>query len=597
MRKPRLIFSIFILFSAVFAEVAEQGHDGVIYINTQQVPTDGKTTEVKFQLANPGRYSLQLVHTPEDAGKELIATATINAEKAGGKLERKYWIEDGIVSTFAEPLELANPGEYTVSISCAKAPQWIRVVPTIYEQSRIMVGSKARHDQWVKMAQSPQKKKAMEWYQEAKFGMFVHWGVYSLAAGSWKDVKIEDSEHNGPKVAEWLMFTFQIPRAEYKEYAKQFNPDASFADAFATLAQKTGMKYMVITSKHHDGFALFDSEHSQWDIGESSPYNGDLILELYEACQKVGVEFGVYYSHGHDWMDGADANYTKIKNVRDEYNVPTRPNGKNLWDPSNDVYEEYLEKKSYAQVKELVKKMPKLKLIWFDGDGLITEKQAFRFYKMVYDLNPNIVINRRVGYEYGDYMDAGDNRTPKAGELTPKYFETCGTANHSWGFKAHDHEWKTTPQLLRNFVDIISKGGNYLLNIGPDGKGKVPEPCAKNFVEMGEWIKNHGDAIYGTERWITFSEGVDPSKKAKNKQGEFWFSAKENKVYAMTLTAAPEKVTINSFGEKVAGKISKLRLLNGPELTEWEQTEEGVTIDFSGIKTKPSGYALEVSLK
>ena len=140
--------------------------------------------------------------------------------------------------------------------------------------------------------------------------------------------------------------------------------------------------------------------------------------------------------------------------------------------------------------------MPELKLIWFDGDGLLTEAQAFRFYEMIYKLNPSVIVSRRVGYDFGDYIDAGDNKTPAASELAAKHFETCGTANHSWGFKAHDHRWKSANQLLRNFVDIVSKGGNYLLNIGPDGKGRVPEPCVESFQEMGDWVKTNSCLLY-----------------------------------------------------------------------------------------------------
>jgi alpha-L-fucosidase len=142
--------------------------------------------------------------------------------------------------------------------------------------------------------------------------------------------------------------------------------------------------------------------------------------------------------------------------------------------------------------------LSELRLIWFDGEGLITEAQAFRFYKMIYDLNPSIIINRRVGYDFGDYVDAGDHKTPTESELAAKHFETCGTANHAWGFKAHNHNWRSSNELLRKFVDIVSKGGSYLLNIGPDGKGRVPEPCVKSFLDMGTWVRTNSDAIFGT---------------------------------------------------------------------------------------------------
>ncbi|MEI6892821.1 MAG: alpha-L-fucosidase [Pontiella sp.] len=582
--------------SARADERVQQREDNCVIVDTREIAFDGKSLTVEFEMLHPGDYVVQLVHAPEAAGKSLLASATVNGSPVGGNLKRDYWIEDGIVSTFTEGVLFSEAGKYSIAVTCTQKPVKVRVIPTVYWRSRIKVGSEKYYDEWIKMHQSPEKQAGLEWYKNAKFGMFIHWGVYSQAAGSWKGTKIEDSGITGPRVAEWLMFTFNIPRAEYREFARQFNPDQSFAKNIAKLAADTGMKYMVITSKHHDGFALFDSAHSDWDIADATPYKGDLIKELYDACQAEGIGFGVYYSHGHDWMDGTDAGYAEVKKTWDEYKVPIRPNGKNFWDPSPNAYLDYLENKAYPQVAELIQLMPELKLIWFDGDGLITEAQALRFYRMIYEMNPSIVVNRRVGYEYGDYIDAGDNTTPKAGELVAKYFETCGTANHSWGFKAHDEDWKSTNQLLRNFCDIISKGGNYLLNIGPDGKGRVPELCANRFVEMGTWVKTNADAIYGTTRWTRFSENVNPKKGAESIPGEFWFSAKDNKVYAMSITPAPKTVKIESFNTS-AGKITAVRLLGSDAPLTWTQGFQSLEIDFSGIKTSENGFGVEVEFE
>ncbi|MDF7823540.1 alpha-L-fucosidase [Pontiellaceae bacterium B12227] len=574
------------------APMAVQRADSCVVAGAGQAKVAGNRMTVDFELRQPGDYVIQLVHQPATAGKELAASVLLDGSMHCNQLKRSYWIEDGIVSTFGTPVHLPKPGKYSVAVECDVKPLKVRLIPWVFFKSRIVVGSEKHYDEWVRMHQSPEKLAAMEWYKNARFGMFIHWGVYSQAAGSWKGTKIEDSPFKGPRVAEWLMYTFNISREEYREFARQFNPDASFALNIARLAKETGMKYVVITAKHHDGFALFDSACSDWDVADASPYEGDLIKELYDACRAEGLDFGVYYSHGHDWMDGSDADYANVKKKNDEYGVPTRPNGKNRWDPSPNAYADYLEGKAYPQIAELIKLMPDLRLIWFDGEGLITEAQALRFYKMIYDLNPNIVVNRRVGYEYGDYMDAGDNTTPKAGELVAKYFETCGTANHSWGFKAHDHNWKSTNQLLRNFVDIISKGGNYLLNIGPDGKGRVPEPCADHFVEMGQWVKTNADAIFGTTRWIKFNENVNPKKGAVSVSGEFWFSAKGNKVYAMSITPAPQKVRIESLNRS-SGKVSALRLLGSDVRLNWKQTDEALEINFSGIETDANGFVIE----
>ena len=249
-------------------------------------------------------------------------------------------------------------GRHTLAVQSELMPSMVRLASEAYEKSRIHTSSSKYYEPWLKMHRSPEKQAALARYKENRFGMFIHWGVYSVAGGSWKGTRIEQSGIRGPRVAEWLMFTFNISRAEYREFAKQFNPDKSFAENTAKLAKDTGMKYVVITAKHHDGFALFDSPCSDWDVTDACPYEGDLIKELYDACRAEGLDFGVYYSHGHDWTDGTDANYANVKKVRDALGVPTRPNGKNLWDPSPNSYADYLENKAYPQIAELIKLMP-----------------------------------------------------------------------------------------------------------------------------------------------------------------------------------------------------------------------------------------------
>ncbi len=556
--------------------------------------TGGDLLTWDFDLRHPGAYVVQLISPPTEAYGESTAQVETGTVRLNGPLEKVYLIEEGLVSQLAAPINYGAAGNQTLSLRTDLAVTQVRLVPQGYVNSRISISSRHYYDQWLKMHESPAKRAAMAWYQQARFGMFIHWGVYAEAAGSWKGTPIEQGD--GPKVAEWIMFAFKISRQEYREYAKHFKPDKSFAANIACLAKETGMKYVVITAKHHDGFGLFDSAHSDFDIADSTAYQGDLIKELYEACRAEGLEFGVYYSHGNDWSEGGDGNFANVKQVNDAYGVPTRPQGKNLWDPSPNSHAEYLERKAYPQVAELIGLLPDLRLIWFDGEGLITEAQAFRFYQMVYELNPNIIVNRRVGYDFGDYVDAGDNKTPTESELAAKHFETCGTANHSWGFKAQDHAWKSSNELLRKFVDIVSKGGNYLLNIGPDGKGHVPEPCQQRFLEMGEWVRTNADAVFGTSRWHTYHEGVSRSDAGMSRPNEFWFSAKDNKVYAMALAQAPHSVRIGAL-KKSAGTITGVRLLGSQVKLKWIQTAEALEVGFGEVATSANGYALEVTLK
>ncbi|CAA6692740.1 MULTISPECIES: alpha-L-fucosidase [unclassified Lentimonas] len=593
MKSALLAFSFCLINPLFGAEAVSQRADSSVIMPAPQAELQGSQLSWDFDLTYPGKYTLQLVVALDGAEAEHVGVARLDGELVGDVLTKTYIIEEGLVSEFKKPVTIEEAGTYTLTVESSLPIIKARLVPYGYTSSRIFLSSDKYYDAWLKMHQSPAKVAAMEWYQQARFGMFIHWGIYSAAAGSWEGQRIEEGQ--GPSVAEWIQFAFQISREEYREYAKNFNPDKSFAVNIAKLAKDTGMNYVVITSKHHDGFALFDSACSEWDIADATDYDGDLVKELYDACRAEGIDFGVYYSHGNDWGDGGDGNYANVKAANDVYGVPTRPNGKNLWDPSPNTHAEYLDQKAYPQIQELVEMLPDLRLIWFDGDGLISERQAFDFYKLVYDLNPNIVVNRRVGYDFGDYIDAGDNKTPAGSELAAKHFETCGTANHSWGFKAYDHHWKSGNQLLRNFVDIVSKGGNYLLNIGPTSEGKVPEPCVQSFLEVGEWVKVNRDAIFGTTRWTTFREGVKQVKDSESKPTEFWFSAKGDKVYVMSLVPAEGVAMVQSLNAS-AGKVVAVRLLGSDVSLSWKQTENALEVDLSGVESGANGYALEVIL-
>lgn len=457
------------------------------------------------------------------------------------------------------------------------------------------------------MHQSPEKQATLKWFKDARFGMFIHWGLYSGAAGEWEGTRIKNSPIPGPKVAEWLMFKFQISRAKYAELAKNFNPDKSFAKNIAKLAKDAGMKYVVITTKHHDGFSLFDSKVTQFDMVDATPYKADVVKELYDAVRAEGLEFGVYYSHGNDWADGTDGNYAEVKKQNDALGVFTSYKGKNLWDPSPNSHSDYLESKAYPQVAELINLLPELRVFWFDGNGLITEEQAFRFYKLIYDMNPKVLVNRRVGYSFGDYLDAGDNVIPSAEDIHDKHWETCGTTNNSWGYNDHDHDWKSTQELLYYFIDIASKGGNYLLNIGPDGSGRVPQQSANGLREMGQWIKTNSAAIYGTSPWKVQREGENEAflkgtghreEKGFSRlftQQDFWFTARDNKVYAMSLVPAIGKVMIKSLNTN-AGEIQSVKLLGSEVDLSWQQTADSLVIDFTEIKTAENGYAIKVLL-
>ena len=383
----------------------------------------------QFKLKKAITYDIQIL-LDSLVSDSITASYSIGSFSANQILTHDYTTKLNpkatVVAQFKKNVKLVADENYTLTIKTNADVKQVRLVPNF----KNYIGTGKFDEEWKTMHQSKEKQNALQWFKQAKFGMFIHWGLYSQIGGVWKGEKMEQSKFPGPGVAEWLMHKFHISRAEYSELAKNFNPDKSFASTIAKLAKSAGMKYLIITSKHHDGFALFNSTCSKYDVVDATPYKEDALKELYDACQAEGIDFGVYYSHGHDWADGGDGNYYITKKTNDSLGVFTHSNGRNLWDKSPNSFDEYLESKALPQVKELINLLPNLKIIWFDGTGFISEDQAFKFYKTVYDLNPNILVNRRVGADFGDYLDFGDNVIPSSKTKTAMLWETCGTTNN-----------------------------------------------------------------------------------------------------------------------------------------------------------------------
>ena len=316
----------------------------------------------------------------------------------------------------------------------------------------------------------------MAWFRHDKFGMFIHWGPYSLLAGEWKGQRIPVGTE-----AEWIMERFNIPVKEYREMAHHLNPVNFNADRWVGLAKATGMKYLVITAKHHDGFAMYHSRVSEYNIVDWTPFKRDPVKELSDACQCAGIRFCVYYSHREDWDD---------------------PDGYgNHWDydPAKKDFERYLERKSKPQMRELVTNYGPLGLVWFDR-GLYTPQQATDFVNLVHNLQPRCLVNGRVGSYgqdlMGDYQDMDDNGMPVSG--LDEYWETPQTLNTTWGYSRFDQQWKTPANVIQKLVEIVSKGGNYLLNIGPMADGTIPPPSVATLEKVGAWMQKNGESIYGT---------------------------------------------------------------------------------------------------
>jgi alpha-L-fucosidase len=312
----------------------------------------------------------------------------------------------------------------------------------------------------------------MKWWREARFGMFIHWGVYSVPAGTYNGKQIHG-------IGEWIMNHGKIPVAEYRAYAKEFNPVKFNADEWVKLAKDAGMKYIVITSKHHDGFAMFDSKASDWNIVKASPYGRDPLKDLAEACRKHGVKLGFYYSQAQDWNNGGSA-----------------AGGK--WDPAQEhSMDDYIDKIAVPQMKEILSNYGEFPaVLWWDTPENMNQERAAKLIEVL-KLKPGIIHNNRLG---GGFK--GDTETPEqfipATGYPGRDWETCMTMNDTWGFKSYDHNWKSTETLLRNLIDIASKGGNYLLNVGPTSEGLIPSESIERLQQVGKWMAANGKAIYGT---------------------------------------------------------------------------------------------------
>ncbi|HKW29297.1 MAG TPA: alpha-L-fucosidase [Verrucomicrobiae bacterium] len=314
---------------------------------------------------------------------------------------------------------------------------------------------------------SQQKDSRMDWWRDARFGMFIHWGIYSV-----------------PAHAEWFMDNGHVPRDQYAEYAAQFDPVKFDADRWARIAAEGGVKYLVITSKHHDGFCMFNTKATSYNVVDDTPWHKDPLQALSEACRRHGIRFCVYYSI-MDWHS-PDQQAAHPDPEHPTYN-PT-----SFIPDKKEDYIQYLK----TELKELITQYHPA-VLWFDGQWMKgwTDQDGQDLYRYLRSLDPGLIINNRVKGA-GDY-ETPEQRIPPNG-LPGRDWETCMTINKSWGYNATDENFKSTTTLLRNLIDIASKGGNYLLNVGPDSTGTIPPPEVERFRQMGDWLKINGEAIYGT---------------------------------------------------------------------------------------------------
>lgn len=322
-------------------------------------------------------------------------------------------------------------------------------------------------------------KERLRWWEDARFGMFIHWGIYSVPAGFWKGQPI-------PSLGEWIMRNAKIPIEEYEQLAKQFDPVKFNAREWVAIAKAAGMRYIVITSKHHDGFAMFSSPSNPYNIADATPYGHDVMADLAEACAEAGLRLCFYYSQSQDWHAPGGAGHWE------------EPNSEN-WSsqPLPEAFAAYLENKVKPQLRELLTQYGPIGLIWFDTPVGISREQSQMLKDFVHSLQPDCLVSGRIGNDLGDYGSLGDNQMP-CGPVEGAW-ETPATLNDTWGFKSDDHNWKSVKDLLYLLVDLASKGVNYLLNVGPTSEGLIPQPSIDLLMGIGKWMDVNSEAVYGTQ--------------------------------------------------------------------------------------------------
>ena len=393
-------------------------------------------------------------------------------------------------------------------------------------------GQYASAQQLLTPEQEAASQKRLEWWREARFGMFIHWGLYAVPAGEWKGQPV-------PGLGEWIMNHAKIPVVEYEQFAKRFDPEKFNAEQWVGIAKNAGVKYIVITSKHHDGFAMFGSKASKYNIVDATPFHRDPLKELAAACQKAGIRLGFYYSQTQDWHE---------------------PDGVgNTWDfpdESKKNFDKYFQEKVIPQVRELLTGYGPVALIWFDTPRNITKEQSQELADLVHKLQPNCLVSGRVGHGFGDYDSAGDNQIT-VGKVN-RDWETPVTLNDTWGFKKDDNNWKPTSILIQQMAKVASRGGNYLLNVGPTSEGVIPEPSVERLTAVGEWVKVNGNSIYASN-----------ASPYPYQQPWGTITSKPSKLYLHVFHWSPNELVL--YGLK--NKVQKATLLADPKPLKFSQEE------------------------
>ncbi len=448
----------------------------------------------------------------------------------------------------------------------------------------------------------------MKWWDEARFGMFIHWGLYSIPAGVWDNKEVDE-------LGEWIMAYADIPVDDYRELAAQFNPEKFSATEWVEMAKDAGMKYLVLTTRHHDGFSLFDTKATDWDVMDTTPFKRDVVKELKEACDKAGIKFCAYYSI-LEWYHPAMELNTDFEDL-DPFSDQAIEGGAftsidTTWRKYGNVKVKDGRKQEFIdfmkfQLRELIENYDPA-IIWFDGGWVDwwTPEDGKDLLEYLSSLNPDLIFNNRAGEDFENDTWYGDYGTPEQtipDEGLDYRWESCMTMNSTWGYKSFDQNWKSSQMLIIQLVDIIAKGGNFLLNVGPMPDGSLPQESMDRLKDIKDWMAINGESIYGTTMWKRYMEGNNElefeyydspdvaSIKLPFTAQDIRFSKKGNTIYATCLGWPEEEVRIKSLGKYQSPeiRIEEISMLGSNEGITWEQNENELVV--SAPTEKPCKYA------
>ncbi|MBC8011789.1 MAG: alpha-L-fucosidase [Burkholderiales bacterium] len=435
-------------------------------------------------------------------------------------------------------------------------------------------------------------------WSEARFGLFVHWGIYSWAGGEWKgSFTAEKGLWKGKGFTEFLQLQGQIPIAEYEDYARGFVPERFDADEWARIARAAGMRYLVFTTKHHEGFAMYRSATSSFNIADHTRFGRDPVAELAAACARHDLQLGLYYSLGRDWHDPDTPT-----------DWPTKGGRSNTWDfPDEDgkVFDRYFRRKALPQVRELLTNYGPVAILWFDTPERITPEQSRELMTLVRELQPGCIVNDRVGNRLGDF-ETFEQKVPEA--IVTEPWEACATLGKNWSYHQRDLVWKSPEQIVRLLTDVVAKNGNLLFNVGPRGDGSFPPGSSEHLAEVGAWLAVNGPAIYGSSPWHVFGESFAVETNAGASSPSPAPATDTDTVHdKISRSLTPDlRYTVGAdgalyliarswpAGELVArelgssrpniGRIAKVGLLGRDEPVTWEQREQGLAVGLPACR-------------